>query len=230
MKKSGIAALAVFLVLIPLTLYLGSKIPGKSYYLTGTLIIVWLLIPFFMKFEGKKPQARELILIAVMCALAVAGRVAIPLSNFKAAFAVILISGIALGPETGFMIGAVTALVSNFFYGQGAYMPWQMMAYGAGGMAAGFAFAKGRIPKKPVPTAIFGALTVLLLVGPLLDVCNAFLGMPEVTLTTLAASFASGFPVNAIQAGTTGVLIFFLGQPLLDKLERAKLKYGIGEV
>ena len=230
MKKSGIVTLAVFLVMIPLTLYLGSKIPGRSYYLTGTLIIVWLLIPFFMKFEGKRPQARELIMIAVMCALAVAGRVAIPVNHFKAAYAVIIISGIALGPETGFMVGAVTALVSNFFYGQGAYMPWQMLAYGAGGMAAGFAFAKGRLPKRPIPMAIFGVLTVILLIGPILDVCNTFLGMPEVTLATLAASFASGFPVNAIQAGTTGVLLFLLGRPLLDKLERAKLKYGIGEV
>ncbi len=109
-------------------------------------------------------------------------------------------------------------------------MPWQILAYGAGGMAAGFAFAKGRLPKRPIPMAIFGVLTVILLIGPILDVCNTFLGMPEVTLATLAASFASGFPVNAIQAGTTGVLLFFLGRPLLDKLERAKLKYGIGEV
>ncbi len=230
MKKSWIATLAVFLVMIPLTIYLGSKIPGRSYYLTGTFIIVWLLIPFFMKFEGKRPQARELIMIAVMCALAVAGRVAIPVNHFKAAYAVIIISGIALGPETGFIVGAVTALVSNFFYGQGAYMPWQMMAYGAGGMAAGFAFAKGKLPKKPLPMALFSFLSVILLIGPILDVCNTFLGMPEVTASTLAASFASGFPVNAIQAATTAVLVFFLGRPLLDKLERAKLKYGVGEV
>ena len=230
MKKSWIATLAVFLIMIPLTIYFGSKIPGRSYYLTGTLIIVWLLIPFFMKFEGKRPQARELIMIAVMCALAVAGRVAIPVNHFKAAYAVIIISGIALGPETGFIVGAVTALVSNFFYGQGAYMPWQMMAYGAGGMAAGFAFAKGKLPKKPIPMAVFSFLSVIILIGPLLDVCNTFLGMPEVTASTLGASFASGFPVNAIQAATTAVLVFFLGRPLLDKLERVKLKYGIGEV
>ena len=230
MKRSWIATLAVFFVMIPATLYFGSKIPGKSYYLTATLIIVWLMVPFFMKFEGKRPQARELILIAVMCALAVAGRVAIPINHIKAAYAVILISGIAFGPETGFIVGAVAALVSNFFYGQGAYMPWQMLAYGAGGMVAGFAFAKGRLPKKPLPMAIFGTLTVILLIGPLLDVCNTFLGMPEVSAATLAASFASGLPVNAIQAATTGVLMFFLGRPLLDKLERAKLKYGIGEV
>ena len=229
MKKSNIALLEVMFVLIPLTLLLGSVIKGRSYYVTATLIIIELMIPFFMRFEGRRPQARELVLIAVMCALAVAGRVAIPLSNFKAAFALILISGIAFGPETGFIVGALTALVSNFFYGQGAYLPWQMMAYGAGGLAAGFAFAKGRLKKSPVIMAIFGFLTVVLLIGPLLDVCNTFLGMPEVTLATLGASFASGFPVNLIQGAVTGAIMLLIGTPLLDKINRAKLKCGIAE-
>ncbi len=229
MKKSRIALLIVLFVLIPLTLFLGSVIKGRSYYLTATLIIIELMIPFFMRFEGRRPQARELVLIAAMCALAVAGRVAIPVNNFKAAFALILISGIALGPETGFIVGAVTALVSNFFYGQGAYLPWQMMAYGAGGMAAGFAFGKGRLKKSPVPMAIFGFFTVVLLIGPLLDVCNTFLGMPEVTFSTLGASFASGFPVNLIQGAVTGAIMLLVGRPLLDKLDRAKLKCGIAE-
>ena len=58
-----------------------------------------------------------------------------------------MLSGIAFKPEAGFMVGAVSALASNFFYGQGAYTPWQMFAYGAGGMLAGFLFAKNRPPK-----------------------------------------------------------------------------------
>ena len=70
MKKSNFATLIVFLLLIPLTLFLGTKLSGRSYYITGTLIIVELMIPFFMAFEGRRPQARELVVIAVMCALA----------------------------------------------------------------------------------------------------------------------------------------------------------------
>ena len=76
MKKSGIAMLIVFFILIPLTLYAGTLIPGsllsgRSYYITGTMIILEVMIPFFMAFEGRKPQARELVVIAVLCALAV---------------------------------------------------------------------------------------------------------------------------------------------------------------
>ena len=137
MKKSNIATLIVFLLLIPLTLFFGTKLSGHSYYITGTLIIVELMIPFFMAFEGRKPQARELVVIAVMCALAIAGRVVIPVPHFKATFAIIMLSGIAFGPEAGFMVGAIAAFASNFFYGQGPFTPWQMFGYGAGGMLAG---------------------------------------------------------------------------------------------
>ena len=156
MKKSHIATLIVFFVLIPLTLIVGSRLSGRAFYVTSTLVIVELLIPFFLAFEGRRPQARELVVLAVMCALAVAGRVAIPIPSFKAIFGIIMIAGIAFGPESGFLVGAISALASNFFYSQGPYTPWQMMAYGAGGMLAGFVFAEGRLPRKPVDFRISG--------------------------------------------------------------------------
>ena len=86
MKKSNIATLLVFLLLIPATLYLGTRLPGRSYYITGALIVIELMLPFFLAFEGRKPQARELVVIAVMCAIAITGRAAIPIPNFKGNF------------------------------------------------------------------------------------------------------------------------------------------------
>ena len=127
-KKSNIVTLIVFFLLIPLTLYLGTKLPGRSYYITGTLIIIELMIPFFMAFEGRKPQARELVVIAVMCAIAIVARVAIPIPNFKAIFAVIMLTGIAFGPETGFMVGAIAAFASNFFTVRGLTPPGRCLA------------------------------------------------------------------------------------------------------
>lgn len=229
MKKSNIATLIVFLLLIPATLYLGTKLSGQSYYITGTLIILELMIPFFMAFEGRKPQARELVVIAVMCAIAIAGRAAIPIPNFKAIFAIIMLSGIAFGPETGFMIGAISAFASNFFYGQGLYTPWQMMAYGAGGMLAGFVFAKERLPRKPWVMAVFGFFAVILWVGPLLDCSHIFLMLTAINWSSAIAIFISGFYVNVSQAICTVLIMLLLGRPLLDKLDRIKLKYGMME-
>lgn len=229
MKKSNIAILIMFFLLIPLTLYMGTYFTGQGYYITSTLIIIELLIPFFMAFEGRKPQARELVVIAGLCAIAVIARVAIPIPNFKPAYAIIMLSGIAFGAEIGFMVGAMTAFASNFFYGQGAYLPWQMMAYGAGGMLAGFAFQKNRLPQKRWTMAFFGFFTVILWVGPLLDCSHLFLMMPVINKETLLASLASGFPVNLSQAVSTVLTILIFGRPLLDKLDRVKQKYGMLE-
>lgn len=229
MKKSNIATLIVFFLLIPVTLFFGSKLPGRGYYITGTAIIIELMIPFFMAFEGRRPQARELVVIAVMCAIAIAARVAIPIPNFKAIFAVIMLSGIAFGPEAGFMVGAISAFASNFFYGQGPYTPWQMMAYGAGGMLAGFCFAKGRLPRKPWVMAIFGFFAVVLWVGPLLDTSSVFLMLSDINWNSLLLTYGAGLSVNISQAACTVLIMLLFGRPLLDKLDRIKLKYGMME-
>jgi len=229
MKKSSIATLLIFLLAIPATLFLGSRLPGRWYYLTSTLIIVELLIPFFLAFEGRKPQAREMVVLAVMCALAVAARVAIPIPNFKAIYGIIMIAGIAFGPEAGFLVGAVAALSSNFFLSQGPYTPWQMMAYGAGGMLAGFLFGKGRLPRKPLFMGISGFLGVLLFVGPLLDTCTVFLAPISLNLKSVTAIYVSGFAVNVSQGISTFLVLFLLGKPLLEKLDRIKVKYGMME-
>ena len=229
MKKSNIATLIVFFLLIPVTLFFGSKLPGRGYYITGTAIILELMIPFFMAFEGRRPQARELVVIAVMCAIAVAGRAAIPIPNFKAIFAIIMLSGIAFGPEAGFMVGAISAFASNFFYGQGPYTPWQMMAYGAGGMLAGFCFAKGRLPQKPLTMAVFGFLAVVLWVGPLLDTSSVFLMLSDINWNSVLLTYGAGLSVNISQAACTVLIMLLFGRPLLDKLDRIKVKYGMME-
>ena len=229
MKKSNIVTLILFFLLIPATLFLGTKIPGRSYYITSTLMILELMVPFFMAFEGRKPQARELVVIAVMCAIAIVARTAIPIPHFKAIFAVIMLSGIAFGPEAGFMVGAISAFASNFFYGQGAYTPWQMMAYGAGGMLAGFCFAKGRLPQKPWIMALFGFFATILWVGPLLDCSHIFLMLSAINRDSVLAALISGFPVNLSQAICTVLIMLLFGRPLLDKLDRVKTKYGMME-
>ena len=229
MKKSHIATLLIFLLAIPATLFLGSHLPGRWYFLTSSLIIGEILIPFFLAFEGRKPQARELVIMAVLCALAVAARVAIPIPNFKAIYGVIMIAGIALGPEPGFLVGAVAAFVSNFFRGHGPYTPWQMLAYGACGMILGFLFRKGKLPRKPVLMGIVGFLVVLVFAGPLLDVCNVLMMPVAMNKQSILAMFGAGFAVNISQGISTFIVLFLLGMPLLGKLDRIQTKYGMEE-
>ena len=229
MKKSHIAALLIFLLAIPATLVLGHQLPGKWYLLTSSLVIAEILIPFFLAFEGRRPQARELVLMAVMCALAVAARVVIAIPNFKAIYGVIMIAGIALGPEPGFLVGAVAAFVSNFFRGQGIWTPWQMLAYGGCGMIMGFLFRKGKLPRKAWLMGLMGVVLVMLFAGPLLDTCNLFMMPMDLNLQTVLAMYGMGFPVNVSQGISTFIVLFLLGKPLLGKLDRILIKYGMEE-
>lgn len=227
MKRSTIVTLLVFILLMPLTLYFGTKLTGRSYYITGTLMILEMLVPMFMSFEGGKPGARKLVVIAVLCAITVISRVAIPIPHFKPMFAIIMLSGIAFGPQTGFVVGAISAYVSNFFVGQGAYTPWQMFAYGAGGLLAGVLFWKHR--QKPWVYAAFGFFATLLWVGPLLDTSSVFLTLTVFNWKNVLLLYLSGLPINLIQSVSTALTMLILAKPFLDKLDRMNLKYGMQE-
>ena len=107
------------------------------------LLIVYAMFPFFVRFEHKKPQARELVTIAVMSAVAVASRAAfIMVPFFKPLTGIVMITGMALGPEAGFLTGAISGFVSNFIFGQGPWTPWQMLGFGLVGFLGGVLFAK----------------------------------------------------------------------------------------
>ena len=219
---------AAVCILMPATLFLCFGLGEKHYRLASVLILVLTMLPFFFLFEHRRPQARKLVVLAVMCALSVASRVAFSMLDFfKPTTAIIMIAGIAFGTEEGFLTGAVSALVSNLFFGQGPWTPWQMFAYGVAGFLAGLLIRNGRIPKKPLPMAIFGGVSVLMIVGPLLDTCSVFTMLSHITPKAVFSVYSAGLPINAIHAACTFVTLLLIGRPLLDKLERVQRKYGM---
>ncbi len=228
MKKSRFFSFLVIFLLIPLTLYLGSRMRGRWHYLTSTLVIFEVMLPFFFLFEARKPQARELVTIAVLCALAAASRVAFPfLPNFKPITAVVMIAGIALGPEAGFLTGAISAFASNFFLSQGPWTPWQMLSYGLGGFVAGLFFHNHPKWRHPLTLAVFGFVTVMTLVGPILDCCTIFTSVARITWKTAALVFTQGIFMNLSHAAATAITMLLFAPALLEKLDRLKRKYGM---
>ena len=139
-------AVSAFLILgvIPVTVLGGRFLLGSDLYMIGSiLIVIYTMIPFFMVFERRKPKAREIVLIAMMAALTVVIHLFFHLTvPIQAGTAMIIISGISLGPEAGFMIGALARFVCNFYMGQGPWTPWQMFCWGLLGFLAGLAFNK----------------------------------------------------------------------------------------
>lgn len=228
-KRTMISAILI-LVVIPLTIYLGWRFAEGSYYITSLLIIAYVMIPFFLVFEKRKPQARELVILAVMCAIAVASRAAfIWVPFFKPLVGIVIITGIALGPESGFLCGATSGFVSNFIFGQGPWTPWQMFAFGIAGFLAGLLFQKGILKKDKLPLCIFGGVVVMCVVGPLLDTCALFTMSSVVNTASAIGIYLSGLPVNAVQASAVVLTLLLVSRPLFDKLDRIKVKYGMME-
>ena len=136
-RTKRIIEILIIVVLIPAVLLLSWRIGDRQYYLFSVIVMILVMIPFFLHFERRRPSARELVTIAVMAAIATAARAAfVMVPHFTPMSGIIMIAGIALGPEAGFVVGALTAFASNFVFGQGPWTPWQMFAYGLAGLLA----------------------------------------------------------------------------------------------
>ena len=228
--SKGISAGFVSLLLIPVTILISWKYFDRNYYITSLLIIIYTMIPFFAMFEKRKPQPRELVTIAVMCAIAVASRAAfIRIDNFKPILAIVIITGVALGAEAGFMTGALSMLVSNMIFGQGPWTPWQMFAFGFAGFLAGFCYRIKLIDKSRIRLCVFGAVVMMTIVGPILDTSMFFITTTVVNKEAVLFTYLRGMPVNAMQSLATVLTLWFFSHPMFEKLDRIKTKYGMME-
>jgi energy-coupling factor transport system substrate-specific component len=229
LSKRTLLASVLILLVIPATILFGIFfLNDRRYYFVSLLLVTYSLLPFFFVFENRKPQARELVVIAVLVALAVAGRGAFfMLPQFKPVLAIVIISALAFGAETGFLVGALTAFVSNFFFGQGPWTPWQMFAMGIIGFLAGILFQKGILSRKKFPLCLFGALTTFLIYGGIMNPSSVLMFTSRLTWESLIAAYISGFWFDLVHAVSTVFFLYVLTDPMLDKLDRIKIKYGI---
>lgn len=202
---------------------------GKEYYAISLAIILSGVILFLLKFENRKPSAAELTIIAVMCALAVASRVSFFfLPEVKPMAAVVIIVGISLGAETGFITGAMSAFLSNFYFGQGSWTPFQRFALGLVGFFSGIAFR--RIPVNKFTLCLYGVGSVLVLYGGIVDINTLFYYEGKNTRMAVLAVYGASFPFNLAFGISTAVFLVILHKPVLRKLARVKRKYGLIDI
>lgn len=307
-KKRERVSAALLFIAVPLTLFITFRFLGSAKFMVaGLLIVVYAMIPFFMIFERRKPKAREIVLVAMMTALTVTAHllfhVTIPI---EIGTAMVIISGISLGPEAGFLVGALARFVCNFYQGSGPYTPWQMFSWGLLGFLAGLAFNKVeaqhlRLQSQKEADARAAAVerpkekTFRLVMGPLLCIVFGFLAayisylivpgedqtpwgwrmyvcggaglllgaalqrkrlpVDNITITlftffttliiyggimnaamltwtggdfnTLRLLYISGFIYDLGHAGRAAICMFVIGKPMMQKIERIKVKYGI---
>jgi len=295
-KKRTFTAGLLILIAMPLTLMAGSFLMGNAnYMLISLMVIIYTMVPFFMIFEKRRPKAREIVLIAMMTAITVAVHTFfnMTISIIEIGTAMVIIAGIAMGPEAGFLVGALARFVCNFFLSQGPWTPWQMFcwgllgflagltfsirqsekksdtfhvimgpvicvfaavalayvtylimpgddgtffgwriyAFGALGLLAGVILQRKRMPADRVTLSLFTFLTTVIIYGGILNIASllTMTGMPgvEISFNTLRLMFVSGLPYDLLHAGTAAVCMLLMGRPMIDKIERIKIKYGI---
>jgi energy-coupling factor transport system substrate-specific component len=106
-----------------------------TWELASFAVLGLALLAGVLWYERSRPPAKVVALVAALAALATLGRLAFaPLPNVKPTTDIVLLSGFALGGAPGFAVGALTALVSNFVFGQGPWTPWQMAGWGMVGI------------------------------------------------------------------------------------------------
>ena len=229
--NAQIASIVFVLLTIPLTILIGSLFfDDRRFAFISVLIILQVMLPFFFLFEKRKPKAREIVTIAALCAITVAGRGAFfMLPQFKPVIALIIISAVALGPQSGFLIGAMSAFISNIFFGQGPWTPWQMFAFGLIGFLAGLLFGRGRLSSSPPILSVYGAIATFFIFGGIMNPATVLMFQPNPTIEMFLLSYLHGLPFDLIHTVATVVFLMLLSAPMLEKLERIKTKYGLME-
>lgn len=194
--------------------------------LASVMVVVAALALFFAQYEASSPRLRDVMPTAVLAALAAAGRILFaPIPDFKPVSAIAIIAGISFGRRSGFMVGALAALVSNFFFGQGAWTPWQMYAWGLVGYLAGVLSQMGLL-NRPSAVYVYGFVSAIMY-GLILNLWSVLGFFHAQTNLSVFAVYAAALPFDIFHGVATVVFLVTLYVPWKKKLLRVKTKYGL---
>lgn len=222
--------------------------------LLSLVVVLASLGVFFGTYESSAPRLRDIMPTVILAALAAAGRILFaPIPDFKPVSAIAIIAGVVFGRKSGFMVGALAALASNFFFGQGPWTPWQMYAWGLVGYGAGLLAAipvrasnrasesglaecgEDRSPRKQslierhaVIIYIYGFGSCLMY-GFILNAWSilSFYHAQASGLAGVLLVYATALPFDVAHGIATIVFLATLYAPWRRKLKRIKSKYGM---
>ena len=193
----------------------------RRYALIALLMVLCALILFATGFERKRTGRRRMVLVSVLTALSVAGRF-IPL--LKPVAAMTILSGVYLGGEAGFLVGALSAVISNFYFGQGPWTPFQMFAWGLIGLIAGYL---SRPMQKSRGLLLLYGLIAGIAYSFIMDIWTVLWYNEGLSLTLYLSAIASALPHTLLYAASNVIFLVLFADTYREKIERIKIKYGI---
>lgn len=210
---------------------LNSMFGDRLYLIASVVLIVLAIVIFVRSFERKKPGTKDVVLLSVMISLGVVGRlVFFMVPQFKPCAAIVIITGIMLGKQAGFLSGVMTAFISDMFFGMGPWTLWQMIGFGLIGLISAIIFNQERIEKMggfaKLILCTYGFLVTFLLYGLLMDTATVFMVTDKPKLSTFIATYSAGIVFNIIHGISTFIFLYLMANPLSKKIKRVLVKYG----
>jgi energy-coupling factor transport system substrate-specific component len=221
-RLRNIIRVAVPFIIIPTVTILGSiAFDRKKHIIISLAVAALSLLLFAAGFEKKNTGTRRMVIIAVMTALCFAGRF-IPF--LKPISALTIISGMYLGGEAGFLVGALSALLSNFYFGQGPWTAFQMLAWGMIGLFAGIL----SVPLRKYRTVliIYGAAAGIAY-SMIMDIWTVLWYAEGFKADLYLAALGTALPYTASYVVSNILFLSLLAKPFGEKLGRIKIKYGV---
>lgn len=210
------------LVLIPAMVALGALVlPQKQHLLVSLSVACLSLLLFLCGFERKLTGSRRLVLAAVLIALCIAGRM-IPM--VKPVTAITILAGMYLGGETGFLVGSLAAVLSNFYFGQGPWTAFQMLGWGGIGLAAGWLHRP--LKRSRLWLMLYGGLCGVVF-SLVMDVWTVLWYEGGFHWQLYLSAIVAALPHTLLYCGSNLVFLWFLARPIGRKLERVRMKYGL---
>ncbi|WML52837.1 ECF transporter S component [Neobacillus sp. PS3-12] len=218
------------LLFILLAVILCLSLIWQNHYIGLSICFVVVSMVFLLyRFEKRKIEAGELVLLAVLAAIAAVGRVPFAsIPSVQPTTFVILMSGFVFGAESGFVIGATAALASNMILGQGPWTPWQMAAWGLVGFTAGL-LRHTSFMKRTWGRIIFGIVWGFLF-GWIMNIWGFFsFAQSEGTMSikALISYFAASSLFDSMHAISNIFFLLIFGNIWIKNLSRFKKKYGL---
>lgn len=209
-------------VLIPLIVLSGAVIFDRNKHIIISLAVaVSALLLFAAGFEKKSTGSRRLVIVAVMTALCFAGRF-IPF--LKPIAALTIITALYLGGEAGFLVGALSAILSNFYFGQGPWTAFQMLAWGLIGLFAGL--LSPYLKKHRLLLILYGALAGIAY-SMIMDIWTVLWYAEKFSFTLYKGALVTAVPYTISYAVSNVLFLYVLAPSFGKKLQRIKKKYGI---
>jgi energy-coupling factor transport system substrate-specific component len=220
----------LFVLVMAVILGLSFLFENSYLWLSFCLILASLLF-FFVRFERRKVEPRELVLLAVLASIASVGRIPFAsIPSVQPTTFIIMMSGFVFGAESGFIIGAVAALASNMVLGQGPWTPWQMAAWGLVGLTAGI-FRNTWLMKNKWGRILFGVIWGFLFgwIMNLWGIIGLMQSGSPINIKAVLVYFAGSAVFDAMHSLSNVVFLLAFGEIWIKILTRFKRKYGLLE-